>query len=245
MSKVIGVVPARWASTRFPGKPLALIAGKPLLRRVYEQCLKAQKLDHVLIATDDQKIRVAAESWGAEVVMTSPKHPTGSDRLAEVAKNLKCDVVVNIQGDEPLIKPSMIDSLIQSLLDDKTVVVSTLARKIVEAADLDNPNVVKVVFDQNNRALYFSRFCIPFEREKKADHFKHFGIYAYRRLFLLKFVQMKPSRIEEIEKLEQLRVLENGYGIKVVLTQSDSIGVDVPEDITRVEQVLRKTKLKK
>ncbi|MDX2226347.1 MAG: 3-deoxy-manno-octulosonate cytidylyltransferase [Verrucomicrobiae bacterium] len=239
----IGIIPARWASTRFPGKPLVEIAGKPLLLRVYENALRARRLDQVIIATDDDRIYQAALAWGARVFMTSPAHPTGSDRLAEVARKLpRSRIIVNIQGDEPLLKPAVIDALVGAMHRDRTVPVATVARTIDRTEELENPNVVKVVFDRHGHALYFSRHTIPFVRDAQnaaeARHYKHLGLYAYRRHYLLKFVKMKPGKLENIEKLEQLRILENGDSLRVVLTSSDSIGVDTPADAARVEKLL-------
>ena len=211
--KTLGVIPARYGAQRFPGKPLALIAGKPLVQRVYEQARKAQRLDRIVIATDDTRIADVVKKFGGEVVMTSPACPSGTDRAAEVARQLDCDRVVNIQGDEPLMRPEMIDQLVDSLADYD---MATLARLIESAEVLANPNVVKVVFATTGNALYFSRHPIPFVRDigATAPHFKHLGIYAYRRDFLLKFVQLPPSALEKTEKLEQLRALENGFAIK-------------------------------
>ena len=237
--KTLGVIPARYGAQRFPGKPLALIAGKPLVQRVYEQARKAQRLDRVVIATDDTRIADVVKKFGGEVVMTSPACPSGTDRAAEVVRQLDCDQVVNIQGDEPLMRPEMIDQLVDGLADYD---MATLARLIESAEVLANPNVVKVVFDINGNALYFSRHPIPFVRDvgATAPHFKHLGIYAYRRDFLLKFVQLPPSALEKTEKLEQLRALENGFAIKVLVTLHDSVGVDVPADVKIVEEILRK-----
>ncbi|MEI8063113.1 MAG: 3-deoxy-manno-octulosonate cytidylyltransferase [Verrucomicrobiota bacterium] len=237
--KTLGVIPARYGAQRFPGKPLALIAGKPLVQRVYEQARKAQRLDRVVIATDDTRIADAVKKFGGEVVMTSPACPSGTDRAAEVVRQLDCDQVVNIQGDEPLMRPEMIDQLVDGLADYD---MATLARLIESAEVLANPNVVKVVFATTGNALYFSRHPIPFVRDigATAPHFKHLGIYAYRRDFLLKFVQLPPSALEKTEKLEQLRALENGFAIKVLVTLYDSVGVDVPADVKIVEEILRK-----
>ena len=237
--KTLGVIPARYGAQRFPGKPLALIAGKPLVQRVYEQARKAQRLDRIVIATDDTRIADVVKKFGGEVVMTSPACPSGTDRAAEVVRQLDCDQVVNIQGDEPLMRPEMIDQLVDGLADYD---MATLARLIESAEVLANPNVVKVVFDINGNALYFSRHPIPFVRDvgATAPHFKHLGIYAYRRDFLLKFVQLPPSALEKTEKLEQLRALENGFAIKVLVTLHDSVGVDVPADVKIVEEILRK-----
>ena len=237
--KTLGVIPARYGAQRFPGKPLALIAGKPLIQRVYEQARQAKRLDRVVVATDDARIAAAVKKFGGEVVLTSPACPSGTDRAAEVARQLDCDLIVNIQGDEPLIQPAMIDQLVDGFAGCD---MATLARPIESAEVLANPNVVKVVFASNGNALYFSRHPIPFVREvgTPAQHFKHLGIYAYRREFLLKFVQLPQSALEKTEKLEQLRALENGFAIKVLVTPHDSVGVDVPADVEIVEEILRK-----
>ena len=237
--KTLGVIPARYAAQRFPGKPLALIAGKPLVQRVYEQARQAKRLARVVVATDDTRIADAVKKFGGEVVMTSPACPSGTDRAAEVARQIDCDQIVNIQGDEPLMQPAMIDQLVDGLADYD---MATLARPIESPEVLANPNVVKVVFAINGNALYFSRHPIPFARDTGATvkHFKHLGIYAYRREFLLKFVQLPMSELEKTEKLEQLRALENGFAIKVLVTPHDSVGVDVPADVKIVEEILRK-----
>ncbi len=245
----LGVIPARFGAQRFPGKPLAMIADKSLVQRVYEQAAKARQLDKVIVATEDTRILEAVEAFGGDAMLTSPDCATGTDRVAEVARAYDCDLVVNIQGDEPLMRPEMIDQLVEGMQSDTKCVMGTLARKLESAANLDNPNVVKVALAQNGNALYFSRSRIPFVRDAKtidstewlklAKFYKHLGIYAYRREFLLKFVQLPQSELEKTEKLEQLRVLENGFSIKVLITPHDSIGVDRPEDIELVEEILR------
>jgi 3-deoxy-manno-octulosonate cytidylyltransferase (CMP-KDO synthetase) len=243
--KVVGIIPARYASTRFPGKPLALIAGKPLIQRVVEQCKKATSLSDVIVATDDERIFHAAQSF-CHVEMTSPNHPSGSDRIAEVAAKIGCDAVVNIQGDEPLIDPAVIDSVAGAL---ERCEMSTAATRIANANDLLNPNVVKVVVNAAGHALYFSRRTIPYVREAASSStseqlaafafLKHLGIYGYRRETLLRLVKFAVSPLENAEKLEQLRVLENGIEIAVVKVDYDSIGVDAPEDVERVEKLLK------
>ncbi|MBM3859781.1 MAG: 3-deoxy-manno-octulosonate cytidylyltransferase [Verrucomicrobia bacterium] len=241
--KTLGVIPARFGAQRFPGKPLALIAGKPLVQRVYEQARKAQRLNAVVVATDDDRIAAAVRAFGGDAAMTSPDCPSGTDRAAVVARERDCDLIVNIQGDEPLMRPEMIDQLITGIADDPHCAMATLARRIESADVLANPNAVKVVFGANGNALYFSRHPIPFVRDAgaAAAHHKHLGIYAYRRAFLLKFVTMPPSSLEKTEKLEQLRALENGFAIKVLVTPHDSVGVDTPEDVKLVEEILRIT----
>ena len=236
--KTLGVIPARYGAQRFPGKPLVLIAGKPLVQRVYEQARQAQRLDRVVVATDDARIAEAVKKFGGEFVMTPTTCPSGTDRAAEVARQLDCDRIVNIQGDEPLMRPEMIDQLVAGLGDSD---MATLARPIDSAEILVDPNNVKVVFAHNGNALYFSRHPIPFVRDAgaPAKHFRHLGIYAYQRQFLLKFVTIPQSALEQAEKLEQLRALENGFTIKVLVTPYDSVGVDTPADVQRVEKILR------
>lgn len=241
---IIGVVPARYASTRFPGKPLFPIAGKALLERVVEQCRKASSLSEVIVATDDERIREAAAKF-CRVEMTSSEHPSGTDRIAEVVKRVKCDAAVNIQGDEPLIDPGVIDRVAEGL---KAAEMSTAATPIRQVEDYDNPNVVKVVVSATGRALYFSRRTIPYlrdaagrsSREQLAafPFLKHLGIYGYERGALLRLVQFPVSALEQAERLEQLRALENGIQIMVARVDYDSVGVDVPEDVTRVERIL-------
>jgi 3-deoxy-manno-octulosonate cytidylyltransferase (CMP-KDO synthetase) len=244
--KIIGIIPARFASTRFPGKPLALIAGKPLLQHVVEQCQKAKSLSEVIVATDDTRIWEMAQNY-CRVEMTRPEHPSGSDRIAEVVERTACDAVVNIQGDEPLIEPSVIDAVAGALAQNE---MSTAASRIKNPAELDNPNVVKVVVNAAGRALYFSRRTIPYLREaasgSKSEQLaafaflKHLGIYGYRRETLLRLVKYPVSPLENAEKLEQLRALENGIPIAVVQVNYDSVGVDAPEDVEWVERFLKK-----
>jgi 3-deoxy-manno-octulosonate cytidylyltransferase (CMP-KDO synthetase) len=247
--RTLGVIPARYGAQRFPGKPLAPIAGKTLVQRVYEQATKAARLDKVIVATEDTRILEAVEAFGGDAMLTSPECATGTDRVAEVARTYDCDLVLNIQGDEPLMRPEMIDQLVAGMQSDPKCVMGTLARKLESAANLDNPNVVKVALGRNDNALYFSRSRIPCVRDartgdalewlKLAKFYKHLGIYAFRRDFLLTFVQLPHGELETTEKLEQLRALENGFPIKVLITPHDSIGVDRPEDIELVEQILR------
>lgn len=241
---IIGIIPARYASTRFPGKPLALIAGKPLIQRVVEQCRKAKSLSEVVVATDDQRILDAVCNF-CRVEMTRADHPSGSDRIAEVAGRIACDAVVNIQGDEPLIDPAVIDAVAGALNDNE---MSTAATPIKNPAEYDNPNIVKVVVNAAGRALYFSRRTIPYLREAASRpvneqlaafrFLKHLGIYGFRRETLLRLVKFPVSPLENAEKLEQLRALDNGIGIAVVKVDYDSAGVDVPEDVARVERIL-------
>jgi 3-deoxy-manno-octulosonate cytidylyltransferase (CMP-KDO synthetase) len=241
----IGIVPARYASTRFPGKPLALIAGKPLIQHVVEQCQKARSLSEVIVATDDTRIWEVAQNF-CRAEMTRPDHPSGSDRIAEVVGRCPCDAVVNIQGDEPLIDPAVIDAVAGALAHDE---MSTAATRIKNPEELDNPNVVKVIVNAAGRALYFSRRTIPYLREAASRSaseqlaafafLKHLGIYGYRRETLLRLVKFPGSPLENAEKLEQLRALENGIQIAVVKVDYDSVGVDVPKDVARVEMLLR------
>jgi 3-deoxy-manno-octulosonate cytidylyltransferase (CMP-KDO synthetase) len=245
LTSVLGIVPARYASTRFPGKPLALIAGKPLIQRVVEQCRKAKSLSEVIVATDDKRIAEVAKDF-SRVEMTRADHSSGSDRIAEVALRCECDAVVNIQGDEPLIDPAVIDAVAGALADNE---MSTAATPIKNPNECDSPNVVKVVANAAGRALYFSRRTIPYLREAASrsaseqlaafPFLKHLGIYGYRRETLLRLARFPVSPLENAEKLEQLRALENGIQIAMVKVDYDSVGVDVPEDVERVEKLLK------
>jgi len=242
--KITGIIPARYASTRFPGKPLHLIAGKPLIQHVVEQCQKAKSLAEVIVATDDTRIWEAVQNF-CRVEMTRPEHPSGSDRIAEVAERCACEAVINIQGDEPLIDPAVIDAVAGALAGAEMSTAATAIRRVEE---LDNPNVVKVVVNAAGRALYFSRRTIPYVREAASSSsseqlaafpfLKHLGIYGYRRETLLRLVKFPVSPLEHAEKLEQLRALDRGIGIAVVTVAYDSIGVDVPADVIRVEALL-------
>jgi 3-deoxy-manno-octulosonate cytidylyltransferase (CMP-KDO synthetase) len=244
--KVIGIIPARFASTRFPGKPLALIAGKPLIQRVVEQCQRAKSLSEIVVATDDERIATVARKF-CRVEMTRGDHPSGSDRIAEVAERIPCDAIANIQGDEPMIDPIVVDAVANALANNT---MSTAATTIKHPADYDNPNVVKVVVNSGGHALYFSRRTIPYLREAASrpvpeqlaafPFLKHLGIYGFRRETLLRLVQFPVSPLENAEKLEQLRALDNGIGIAVVKVDYDSVGVDLPDDVQRVEQILKK-----
>jgi len=240
---VVAVIPARYASTRFEGKAIVDIAGKPMIQHVYERSICAEKLSQVIVATDDRRIYHVVEGFGGRVVMT-PEAETGSDRIAMVAEGMNCEVVVNIQGDEPLIEPEMINQLIQPFFDDASVEVSTLKQKIDNEADYLDPNVVKVVTDLNGYALYFSRAPIPGSLEsRRKDHslnFRHLGLYAYKRQRLLDFVKWDRTPYEMAEGLEQLRFLENGVRIQVVETGYPAIGVDTQNDLERVQKILEK-----
>jgi len=254
MSAIV-VIPARYASTRFPGKPLALLKGIPIIQHVYQNSLNARLASEVIVATDSETIFETVMSFGGKAVITSPDHQSGTDRIAEVAGTMNCDIMVNVQGDEPLIRPEMIDAVI-SVLDDKRASLGTLAIPIRDSREIFDPNVVKVVFDREGFAWYFSRAPIPYHRDEWMDPlaqsrelrakndlvvhdcFKHIGIYSYRRDVLLKLSALPPSRLETIEKLEQLRAIENGFRIKVRETLFETIGVDTPQDLERVEQCL-------
>jgi len=237
----LGIIPARWASTRFPGKPLHLIAGKALVQHVWERCKQCSKLDDIIIATDDQRIFDAAISFGAKAVMTSEQHPTGTDRIAEAAAAYsEAAYLINIQGDEPLIDPALIDQLADALHSDAGVSMATAANPINDESLLDDPNVVKCVIALNGDALYFSRSPLPYRRSEspKLKLYRHKGIYAYRRDFLEKFVTWAPSPLELAESLEQLRALENNARIKVLITNDESPGVDTLEQAQQIESLL-------
>jgi 3-deoxy-manno-octulosonate cytidylyltransferase (CMP-KDO synthetase) len=253
--RVAAVIPARFGSTRFPGKPLVAVAGRPLIAHVIDRCREAKLVGRVIVATDDERIARAAEEAGAEAVLTSPEHPSGTDRVAEVAVGLSAETIVNVQGDEPTIAPEAIDSAIQPLLLDPTIPIGTLMVRLTEPSELFNPNVNKVVVDGGGFALYFSRWPIPYRRDdwpnvfeggrerasewvKTYTWYKHVGLYVYRREALLELAQLEPTELETAEGLEQLRALAYGYRIRVVETDHDSVGVDTPEDVPRVEAIL-------
>lgn len=243
MSEVTAIIPARWASTRFPGKPLVMLRGKPLVQHVWERARRAGSVDRVIVATDDMRIAEAAFKFGAEVALTSPKHPTGTDRLAEVAAKLKsAPIILNVQGDEPDIAPSTIDRLARALQQDPRLGMVTAANPITNSADIRNPNVVKVVTDLAGRALYFSRSTIPHDRDGRGGikYLRHQGIYGYRRKVLLDFVKWKPTPLEKAEMLEQLRALEHGVSIGVIIVKRSSVGVDVPADVAKAVRALGK-----
>ena len=242
MSKaVVAVLPARWGSTRFPGKALHPIAGRPLIQHVWERCQRAKKLAGVIVATDDMRIAEVAFDFGAEVAMTSPTHKSGTDRVAEVARKLRgVSHVINVQGDEPMISPRLIDQLAGTLLEEPRLDMITAASRFAPGEDVTNHNVVKVVMDQESNALYFSRAPIPHSRDgiSLAPHYRHQGIYGYALPLLLKFVKWKPTGLEQTEQLEQLRALEHGVKIRVAVTSRISTGVDRPEDVALVEKML-------
>ena len=247
--KVVAIIPARYDSVRFPGKSLIDICGKPMIQHVYERASTVSLFEQVIIATDDTRIQEAVLKFGGKVQMTSANHKTGTDRLAEVAKNLDADIIVNIQGDEPLIQPEMIEQAIHPLLEESEVAIGTLKHQIETPEELFNPNIVKVITDVFDRALYFSRSPIPNVKGKdmRRDGFhdftfyRHIGLYSYRRDFLLKFITLSHTSLEMVEGLEQLRALEHGYIIKVIETQCESVGVDTPEDLEHVLQLMRDT----
>lgn len=240
-ARIAGIIPARWASSRFPGKPLHLLAGKPLLQHVFEQARKCQALDALYVATDDERIREAALGFGAQVVMTAPDHPTGTDRIAEVAAQLPgLTHVLNLQGDEPLLDPDLVDTLARTLAAEPDLPMITAANPITDPAQIDDPNIVKVVLDTNGNALYFSRSPIPYRRTRPEGLvlYRHVGLYGYRCDFLENFVAWPPSLLEQAEQLEQLRALENGIRIRVLLTPHEAIGLDTPEQVPHLEALL-------
>jgi 3-deoxy-manno-octulosonate cytidylyltransferase (CMP-KDO synthetase) len=240
MSKALGIIPARWSSTRFPGKPLHLVVDKPLLRHVWERSRQAKSLDSIIIATDDMRIAQAAFDWGAEVALTSTRHRSGTDRVAEVVRSAKrFAFVVNIQGDEPLIDPRLIDKLVEKLRSDHKVDIITAAHPFTDPTEAESPHQNKVVVDRNNCALYFSRSIIPYPAtSRRVRYLRHQGIYGFRRDALLQFVKWKPSPLERAESLEQLRALENGVKVHVLVTKHGSPGVDTPADVKALEQKL-------
>lgn len=243
MTKALGVIPARWRSTRFPGKPLHLIAGKPLLKYVWESCRCAKNLDSLIIATDDMRIANAAFDWGAEIALTSPRHRSGTDRTAEVARRAKqFSFVINIQGDEPLIEPGLINRLVQKLRSDRNIDIITAANRFDNYRDAESAHQNKVVVDRNGCALYFSRSVIPYSAEPSAVRYlRHQGIYGFRREALLQFVKWKPTPLERAESLEQLRALENGVKVHVLITAKGSPGIDTLKDAHALEQKLART----
>ncbi len=240
MKKALGVIPARYGSTRFPGKPLALIAGKPMVQRVYENAASCSALDRVVVATDAEAIAEAVLGFGGEALMTSAAHETGTDRIAEAVRHIGADVIVNIQGDEPLLPPEAIEAAALPVLEDASIPMGTLRTKVRCAEEAQSPHVVKVVCDLKGFALYFSRSRIPFVRDQHhaAPVYRHIGLYVYRRQCLFELTALERSPLERTESLEQLRALESGVAIKVSETAYYPLGVDVPEDITRVEQRL-------
>jgi 3-deoxy-manno-octulosonate cytidylyltransferase (CMP-KDO synthetase) len=245
MPRTIGIIPARYGSTRFPGKPLAEIFGKPMIVHTYLNSKKSVLLDDVIVATDNDKIAKVIEDIGGKVVITPSELKSGSDRVAYALRNIDCDITVNIQGDEPFINGAAIDSAVKPMIDDNSIMVSTLIKRIEDPKILNDPNIVKAVKDINDFALYFSRAPIPFMRDsesqseqlKKEIFFKHIGLYVFRTSFLKKFVKMDESGLENCEKLEQLRILENGYRIKCIITDYESISIDTIEDLNKIQNL--------
>ncbi|MBM2840813.1 MAG: 3-deoxy-manno-octulosonate cytidylyltransferase [Bacteroidetes bacterium] len=248
-TRVVVVIPARYGSQRLPAKPLADICGKPMVQHVYERAARAKLVNAVLVATDDERIMSAVHGFGGRAVMTPESLQTGTDRIAYVARSLPdADIVVNVQGDEPLVEPAMIDEAVEPLLHDNSVDVGTLVKKIDNNADLSNPGIVKVVLDREGNGIYFSRSPIPFGRDIQQSewlrhhiYYKHIGLYVFRREFLNRFSEMNQTPLEKTEKLEQLRILENGYKIRCTVTSFDSVPVDTQDDLERVRRILTET----
>lgn len=241
---IAAVIPARYGSTRLPGKPLVDLCGKPMIQHVFERVKQVSRIDRVIVATDDVRVVDAVKRFGGEVVMTPADIRSGSDRVAFAARDLQnVSIIVNVQGDEPLIEPAMIDEAIQPLVEDPMVEVATLVKHVDAAEELINPNTVKVVVDLHGYAMYFSRSPIPFQRDGREfeGFFKHIGLYVFRRDFLIKFASLPETALERSEKLEQLRILEHGYKIKAVMTQYESIPIDTQEDVDRVQVLMRNT----
>ncbi|MFH1782206.1 MAG: 3-deoxy-manno-octulosonate cytidylyltransferase [Candidatus Omnitrophota bacterium] len=242
---VIGIIPARYASTRFEGKLLAELCKKPVIQHVWENAKKSKSIDELIIATDDKRIYDVCKGFGAKVSYTSKAHKSGSDRLTEIVASIDTKVVVNIQADEPFIHPTMIDEVVDPILKDSSIDMTTLCHKIKNKEELLDPNVVKVVMNRAGFAMYFSRSPIPYDRSnslKASGYYKHVGLYAYTRDFLFTFKSLPQSRMEKIEKLEQLRVIENGYRIKVSETKFDTVGIDTPEDLQRANELINGAK---
>ncbi len=244
MAKVVVVIPARYGATRLPGKPLVLLAGKPMIQRVYERARLAKQVDRVIVATDDERIVKAVEGFGGEARMTRTEHRTGTERVAEVAAREQGEVFVNVQGDEPLLDPNAIDVAVNALLEEPIASISTVATQIKTPGDIMDPNVVKAVLDFDDNAIYFSRAPIPWVRDTTGKivvrHLKHLGLYVFRREALLEYPTLPQGELERIEQLEQLRWMENGWKIRVAEVEHDAVSVDVPEDVTRVEKLLQK-----
>ncbi|MBI4810844.1 MAG: 3-deoxy-manno-octulosonate cytidylyltransferase [Ignavibacteriales bacterium] len=248
---IVAIIPARYASTRLPEKPLIDLCGKPMIQRVYERTKKATLVNRVIVATDHEKITEAVKSFGGEVMLTPSDLKSGSDRIAYVAKNLKdAVIIVNVQGDEPLISPTMIEEAIKPMIDDSKIQMATLVKKITMAAEVSNPNIVKTVLDEDGFALYFSRSPIPFLRNgsenntwhRQFTYYKHIGLYVFRREFLLQFASWQESALERAERLEQLRIIEHGFKIKATITEYDSIPVDTAEDADRIRTILQQSR---
>ncbi|KAA3618222.1 MAG: 3-deoxy-manno-octulosonate cytidylyltransferase [Calditrichaeota bacterium] len=244
MNKAVGIIPARYASTRFPGKPLGLIGNKPMIQHVYERASHAKSLDKVIVATDDERIMQAVKSFDGDVFLTRTDHQTGSDRIAEVAENLDFAIIVNIQGDEPFVDPDAIDQTVELLQNSPDAAISTLVAPIRNSSDLHNPDVAKVVLNNNHEALYFSRAAIPYNRDEKnpgkwleyGNYYQHIGFYVYRKEILMQFVKWPLGTLEKRESLEQLRLLENGYKIVCAEVPQTAMCVDTPEDLEKAQQ---------
>ncbi|MFC1651269.1 3-deoxy-manno-octulosonate cytidylyltransferase [Candidatus Latescibacterota bacterium] len=240
MTEVVAIIPARYGSTRFPGKALADIHGKSLIQHVYERVVLSSAVSSVAVATDDDRIAHVVKDFGGRAIMTSPDHTSGTDRIMEASKVTGGDIILNVQGDEPLIEPSVIDAVVEKLANDDEVVCSTAAFPCVDSAVYNDPNAVKVVLDNNGRALYFSRAPIPFYRDGDFEKvFVHVGIYCFRREFLEVYSELAQSNLELSEKLEQLRIIENGYKIGVAVTGQGAIGVDTVEDLEKVRELMK------
>jgi 3-deoxy-manno-octulosonate cytidylyltransferase (CMP-KDO synthetase) len=242
-AQVVCIIPSRYESSRFPGKPLADLCGKPMIQHVYERVLRARSVSSAAVATDDERIFKAVQAFGGRAVMTSPRHRSGTDRIAEAVDQLALGedaIIVNIQGDQPLFEPVQVDEVVAPLMEDPSIPMSTLIYRIVRDEEITHPNAVKVVFDNRFFALYFSRATVPFvrDRDKRADYYKHHGIYAYRRTFLRTFTALPEGVLERLEALEQLRALEHGHRIRVVITPHDSVEVDTPAELERVRRLI-------
>lgn len=240
--KVIGIIPARYNSTRLPGKPLKDICGLPMIQHVYKRASEAKLLDRVIVATDDNRIIDVVRSFGGEAMLTSVEHNSGSDRIAEIAKNIDCDIIVNIQGDEPLIMPEIIDEITNELVTNTELVMATGSYRIFGDILYNNPNVVKVVCDENSNAMFFSRSLIPYPRNKESfEAYEHIGIYAYRKDFLMKYITFEDTPLSKTESLEQLKVMEKGYKIRVVRTKFNynALSVDTQEDLDMVIKIMK------
>jgi 3-deoxy-manno-octulosonate cytidylyltransferase (CMP-KDO synthetase) len=242
-ARVVVVIPARYGATRLPGKPLVLLAGKPMIRRVYERAKLAQRVDQVIVATDDERILKVVEGFGGEARMTRTDHRTGTERVGEVAAHVAGDVFVNVQGDEPLLDPAAVDMAVSSLLEEPQASISTVATPVKTPGDIMDPNVVKTVLDFDGNALYFSRAPIPWVRDTgnkiQVRHLKHLGLYVFQREALLEYPTLPQGELERIEQLAQLRWMENGWKIRVAEVEHDAVSVDVPEDVARVEKLLQ------
>jgi len=243
LAKVVVVIPARYGSTRLPGKPLVLLAGKPMIQRVYERAKLTKQANQVIVATDDERIVKAVEAFGGEARMTRADHRTGTERVAEVAAHVEGDIFVNVQGDEPLLDPGAVDTAVSALLEEPIASISTVATPIKTPGDIMDPNVVKTVLDFDGNALYFSRAPIPWVRDTAGKmlvrHLKHLGLYVFQREALLEYATLPQGELERIEQLEQLRWMENGWKIRVAEVEHDAVSVDVPEDVARVEKLLK------